>query len=165
MFERPSSAWASALTGRSRAAHTLDQVQSSPPPALLVAEDVEDDLERLVVALAQSGFAVEGARNGGELLDLLDPVAPSLVVLEVDLPPLGGIEACRDVRARSDALILVISARQPHSDLVSVLDVGADGYLERVDRPRELVARVRALLRRRGVPLPAGAFHEAETRR
>jgi DNA-binding response OmpR family regulator len=162
MFERPLLPSGSALTGCSGAARTLDRVQFSPP-TVLVAEDVEDHLEQLVVALAQAGFAVEGARNGTELLDRLDPVAPSLVVLEVDLPPVGGIEACRGIRARSDALIFVISARQPHSDLVSVLDVGADGYLERVNRPLELVARVRALLRRQRVPLPAGAFLKAGT--
>lgn len=155
MFERPSPAGCPTLTRCSGTTHTLDLVQSSPP-AVLVAEDVDDDLERLVVALAQAGFAVEGARDGDELLDLLDAVAPSVVVLEADLPSIGGMEVCRRIRLRSDALVLAISARQPHPDLVSLLEVGADGYLERVDRLHELVARVRALLRRRGVMLPAG---------
>lgn len=113
-----------------------------------MAEDAEDDLERLVLALGQAGYVVEGARDGTELFERLDGLAPSLVVLEVDLPSLGGVEACRAIRSRSDASILVVSAHDPHSDLSSTLEVGADAYLERVDRVRELVARVRALLRR-----------------
>lgn len=163
MFEVPSPPGDPTLTRCSDATPTLDQVQSSPP-AVLVAEDVDDDLERLVIALAQAGFVVEGARDGDELLERLDVVAPSVVVLEADLPSLGGMEVCRRIRLRSDALVLAISARQPHSDLVSLLEVGADGYLERLDRLHELVARVRALLRRRGVALPAG-INRAETRR
>ena len=132
---------------------------------MLVAEDVDDDLERLVVALTQAGFAVEGARDGDELLERLIAMPPSVVVLEADLPSFGGIEVCRRIRSRSDALVLAISARQPQSDLVSLLEVGADSYLERLDRLHELVARVRALLRRRGVVLPAeirGAQHGAK---
>lgn len=163
MFEVPSSPGGPTLTRYSDITNSLDQVRSAPP-AVLVAEDIDDDLERLVVALAQAGFAVEGARNGDELLDRLDAVAPSVVVLEADLPAFGGMEVCRRIRLRSDALVLAISARQPHSDLVSLLEVGADGYLERLDRLHELVARVRALLRRRGVALPAG-INGAETRR
>jgi DNA-binding response OmpR family regulator len=163
MFELPSPPGSPTLTRHSDITPSLDQVQSSPP-AVLVAEDVDDDLERLVVALAQAGFAVEGARDGDELLDRLEAMAPSVVVLEADLPAFGGVEVCRRIRLRSDALVLAISARQPHPDLVSLLEVGADGYLERLDRLHELVARVRALLRRRGVVLPAGT-HGAGTRR
>jgi len=115
---------------------------------VLVVDD-EPRLAALVRAyLEREGFAVVTAADGPTALDLARAHRPDLVVLDVMLPGLDGIEVCRRLRQFSDAYVLMLTARAEEIDKIVGLSVGADDYLTKPFSPRELVARVKALLRR-----------------
>jgi two-component system response regulator RegX3 len=118
-------------------------------PTVLVVEDEEAFIEALEVGLRREGFAVEIARDGADALDRFDLVQPDLVLLDVMLPTVSGIDVCRELRRRSTVPIIMVTAKSSEIDTVVGLEVGADDYVTKPYRLRELVARMRAVLRRR----------------
>jgi two-component system, OmpR family, response regulator RegX3 len=118
---------------------------------VLVVEDEDAYVEGLTRGLEREGFIVHIARDGVEALEQFDEVHPDLVLLDVMLPKLSGIDVCRELRVRgSDVPIIMVTARSAEIDTVVGLEVGADDYVSKPYRLRELVARMRAVLRRRG---------------
>jgi two-component system response regulator RegX3 len=118
-------------------------------PTVLVVEDEEAFIEALEVGLRREGFSVEVARDGADALDRFDLVQPDLVLLDVMLPSVSGIDVCRELRRRSTVPIIMVTAKTSEIDTVVGLEVGADDYVTKPYRLRELVARMRAVLRRR----------------
>jgi two-component system response regulator RegX3 len=102
----------------------------------------------LTVGLKREGFRVQVARDGAEALDMFDAVRPDLVLLDVMLPKVSGIDVCRELRAKSKVPIIMVTAKGAEIDTVVGLEVGADDYVTKPYRLRELVARMRAVLRR-----------------
>jgi DNA-binding response OmpR family regulator len=118
------------------------------PLRALVVED-EPPISRLVATyLEREGFTVDVAPDGETGLDLARAASPDVIVLDLMLPGMDGIEVCRTLRSSSDAYILMLTARTEEIDRLIGLAVGADDYLGKPFSPRELVARVRAMLRR-----------------
>jgi two-component system response regulator RegX3 len=115
---------------------------------VLEVEDEESFVEALVVGLQREGFQVEVARDGAEALERFDEVQPDLVLLDVMLPRLSGIDVCRRIRTTSNVPIIMVTAKASEIDTVVGLEVGADDYVAKPYRIRELVARMRAALRR-----------------
>lgn len=123
---------------------------SIPDHTVLLVEDENSFVEALTVGLKREGFKVEVARDGAEALDLFEAFEPDLVLLDVMLPKVSGIDVCREMRRRSDVPIIMVTAKGAEIDTVVGLEVGADDYVSKPYRLRELVARMRAVLRRRG---------------
>ena len=117
-------------------------------PTILVVEDEESFVEALTVGLKREGFRVRVARDGVEALELFDLVQPDLILLDVMLPRISGIDVCREIRSRSQVPIIMVTAKSSEIDTVVGLEVGADDYVSKPYRLRELVARMRAALRR-----------------
>jgi two-component system, OmpR family, response regulator RegX3 len=122
---------------------------SSPDPVVLVVEDEESFVEALTLGLKREGFRVHVALDGAEALELFDLVKPDLVLLDVMLPKVSGIDVCRQLRRRSQVPIIMVTAKGDEIDTVVGLEVGADDYVTKPYRLRELVARMRAVLRRK----------------
>jgi two-component system response regulator RegX3 len=120
----------------------------SDPPLILVVDDEQSYRDALSVALQREGFLVETAADGVEALERFDAVRPALVLLDVMLPRVSGVDVCRQIRARSRVPIIMVTARNSEIDAVVGLEVGADDYVSKPFRLRELIARVRAALRR-----------------
>ncbi len=127
------------------------------PPLVLVVDDEESYREALSVALEREGFAVVTAADGTEALDVFEATKPAVVLLDVMLPRVSGIDVCREIRSRSRVPIIMVTARTGEIDAVVGLEVGADDYVTKPFRLRELVARVRAALRRAPVETRAPA--------
>ncbi len=121
---------------------------SAPTTTVLVVEDEDSFVDALTVGLAREGFRVQVARDGAQALDLFDVVRPDLVLLDVMLPKVSGIDVCRELRRRSKVPIIMVTAKGAEIDTVVGLEVGADDYVTKPYRLRELVARMRAVLRR-----------------
>jgi two-component system response regulator RegX3 len=129
---------------------------------VLVVEDEESFVEALVVGLQREGFRVEVARDGIEAIEQFERVDPDLILLDVMLPRMGGVDVCRQIRTTSNVPIIMVTAKASEIDTVVGLEVGADDYVSKPYRLRELVARMRAALRRSagavgGVPLDGDA--------
>ena len=114
----------------------------------LVVEDEESCVEALTVGLKREGFRVQVAKDGAQALDLFAAVSPDLVLLDVMLPKVSGIDVCREIRKHSKVPIIMVTAKGSEIDTVVGLEVGADDYVTKPYRLRELVARMRAVLRR-----------------
>ncbi len=121
---------------------------TEPQATVLVVEDEESFVEALTVGLKREGFLVRVAKDGIEALTLFDTVRPDLVLLDVMLPQLDGVDVCREIRSRSKTPIIMVTAKGAEIDTVVGLEVGADDYITKPYRLRELVARMRAVLRR-----------------
>jgi two-component system response regulator RegX3 len=117
-------------------------------PTVLIVEDEESFIEALQIGLRREGFRVEVARDGAEALEQFDLVRPDLVLLDVMLPKVSGIDVCRQLRKRTQTPIIMVTAKGAEIDTVVGLEVGADDYVTKPYRLRELVARMRAVLRR-----------------
>jgi len=130
---------------------------------VLVVEDDADIADVLRRTLRQEGHEVRSAGDGVEALQLAEDFVPDLVILDLGLPKLDGVEVCRRLRAESDAPILILTARTETNDRVEGLDSGADDYLVKPFERKELLARMRALLRRRP-PRGAAALAVADLR-
>ena len=117
-------------------------------PVVLVVEDEESFVEALKIGLKREGFRVEVARDGEQALVMFDAVRPDVVLLDVMLPRLSGIEVCRELRKRSTTPIIMVTAKGAEIDTVVGLEVGADDYVTKPYRLRELTARMRAVMRR-----------------
>jgi two-component system, OmpR family, response regulator RegX3 len=124
------------------------------PPTILVVDDEQSYRDALSVALQREGFAVETAADGTEALARFDAARPALILLDIMLPQMSGVDVCRELRTRSQVPIIMVTARNAEIDAVVGLEVGADDYVTKPFRLRELVARVRAALRR--APSPDG---------
>ena len=123
------------------------------PVNVLLAEDEESFIEALVIGLTNEGFRVTVARDGLEALALYEETAPDIILLDLLLPKMSGIDVCRTIRAKSSIPIIMVTAKGTEIDTVVALEVGADDYVTKPYRLRELVARMRAVLRR----APGGA--------
>ncbi|MEM9132202.1 MAG: response regulator transcription factor [Actinomycetota bacterium] len=128
---------------------------------VLVVEDEEAFIDALTVGLSKEGFRVEVARDGAEGLARFDEVSPDLVLLDLMLPRVSGVDVCREIRTRSQVPIIMVTAKSAEVDTVVGLEVGADDYVTKPYRMRELVARMRAVLRR-SEQLEAAAEEEAD---
>jgi DNA-binding response OmpR family regulator len=124
------------------------------PETILIADDEASirDLARLY--LEKEGFRVRTAEDGAAALDEVRREPPSLLILDLMMPLMDGWEVCRRVRAESNLPILMLTARDQDIDKIVGLEMGADDYLTKPFNPRELVARVRAILRRAGAATP-----------
>lgn len=126
----------------------------SQPPAdavstrVLVIEDVPETQMLLKAAMRSEGWEVELVRTGEEGLDLVGSYAPHVVILDLMLPGIDGVETCRRLRAVSDAYVIMVTSRTEEVDRVVGLSVGADDYVTKPFSPRELIARVKAMMRR-----------------
>jgi two-component system, OmpR family, response regulator RegX3 len=137
---------------------------ANPALTVLVVEDEDSFVDALTVGLVREGFRVQVARDGAAALDVFDAVQPDLVLLDVMLPKISGIDVCRELRRRSSVPIIMVTAKGAEIDTVVGLEVGADDYVTKPYRLRELVARMRAVLRRRAVE-PAAAVAVGEVLR
>jgi DNA-binding response OmpR family regulator len=120
-----------------------------PGGRVLVIEDDAEITDVLRRSLRHEGYEVRTAADGVEALDAAAKFIPDLVVLDLGLPRLDGIEVCRQLRSDGDVPILILTARTETEDRVSGLDSGADDYLVKPFERQEFLARIRALLRRR----------------
>ncbi len=118
---------------------------------VLVVEDEEAFIDALSIGLPKEGFAVAVARDGAEALAMFDEVDPDIVLLDVMLPRVSGLDVCRELRTRSEVPIIMVTAKSAEVDTVVGLEIGADDYVTKPYRIRELVARMRAVTRRRKV--------------
>ena len=124
-------------------------------PTVMVVEDETSYVEALTVGLTREGFRVEVATDGVEALAKFDLVRPDIVLLDVMLPKMSGIDVCRQLRKRTQIPIIMVTAKGAEIDTVVGLEVGADDYVAKPYRMRELVARMRAVMRRQGALVPA----------
>ena len=115
----------------------------------LVVDDEPSFRRVLRTSLAPSGFAIEEARSGEEAVAILAQSTFDLVLLDVNMPGIGGVEACREIRAHMPKIgIVMVTVQDGESEIVKALEAGADDYITKPIRFRELVARLRAVLRR-----------------
>ncbi|MDF1499419.1 MAG: response regulator transcription factor [Anaerolineales bacterium] len=119
-----------------------------PGKLVLVVDDEPNIVELATLYLEREGFRVESAGDGLSALDSIERHSPAVIVLDIMLPEMDGFEVCRRVRADSDVPILMLTARDDDVDKIVGLELGADDYLTKPFNPRELVARVKAILRR-----------------
>jgi len=117
---------------------------------ILVVEDEQSFSDALSYMLRKEGFEVAVAGNGPDGLTEFDKAGADLVLLDLMLPGLSGLEVCRQLRARSDVPVIMLTAKDAEVDKVVGLEIGADDYVTKPFSARELLARIRAVLRRRG---------------
>ncbi|MCH7587500.1 MAG: response regulator transcription factor [Chloroflexi bacterium] len=115
---------------------------------ILVVDDEQNIVDLVALYLERDGFKVESANDGATALEMIQANEPALVVLDIMLPELDGFEVCRRTRATSDVPIIMLTARDEDIDKIVGLELGADDYLTKPFNPRELVARIKAILRR-----------------
>jgi DNA-binding response OmpR family regulator len=115
---------------------------------VLVVEDEASIASFVALYLKNAGYAVQSAASGAEALAKAASAQPALIVLDLMLPDIDGVEVCRRIRQASDVPILMLTARDEDVDKIIGLEVGADDYLTKPFNPRELVARVKSILRR-----------------
>jgi len=115
---------------------------------IVVVEDDANIADLLDLYLREAGFRVLQASHGERGLELIEQQSPALVLLDIGLPDIDGFEVCRRVRAKSNVPVLFLSARDGEIDRILGLELGADDYVTKPFSPREIVARVKAILRR-----------------
>jgi two-component system, OmpR family, response regulator RegX3 len=142
---------------------TVESRESPPPrdnrPLVLVVDDEESYRQALASGLSREGFAVELAADGHEALRLFHRIHPDLVLVDVMLPDQSGVELCQQMRALAPVPIIMVTAKDSEVDVVLGLELGASDYVPKPFRLRELVARMRAVLRR-GSPSSAAPTEE-----
>ena len=124
---------------------------------IIVVEDDEDILELIAYNLGREGYQVTKVSSGEKLLQLVHTREPDLIVLDLMLPGIDGLQLCKRLKAdpRTQRIpVVMVTARGEEADVVSGLELGADDYIPKPFRPKELVARVRAVLRRSAAPTP-----------
>ena len=117
-------------------------------PKILIVEDEPSFVEALQIGLVREGFEVDIAVDGLKAIERFEQYKPDLVILDVMLPKLSGIDVCREIRSHSRVPIVMVTAKGEEIDTVVGLEIGADDYITKPYRLRELVARMRSLLRR-----------------
>lgn len=130
---------------------------SSPSGPILIVEDDEKTAALVALYLQQEGFATLRAADGRQALTFARQHAPIFIILDLMLPHVDGWEVCRELRRDSDVPILILTAREGETDRIVGLSLGADDYVVKPFSPREIVARVKAILRRARPMLPSGA--------
>jgi len=120
----------------------------SQPQTVLVVEDEQSIASFVSLYLKNAGYGVRAVGTGAGALNAVAAEMPSLIVLDLNLPDMDGIEICRRIRKSSDVPIIMLTARDEDVDKIIGLEVGADDYLTKPFNPRELVARVKSILRR-----------------
>ncbi|HEY0737042.1 MAG TPA: response regulator transcription factor [Herpetosiphonaceae bacterium] len=128
--------------------------QSPPDVRILVVDDEPTITEFLEIGLTYEGYTVETVADGAEAIARARTFQPALVVLDLMLPGIDGLEVCRRLHLESDVAILMLTARGELDDRVSGLEMGADDYLVKPFKFKELLARIRAILRRRRIAVP-----------
>ncbi len=118
---------------------------------VLVVDDEPAFREGLRQALSKEGFDVHLAEDGERAVELFEKIHPEIVLLDVMLPRMSGIDVCRHIRTMGETPVIMVSARSEEIDAVVALEVGADDYITKPYRLRELIARIRTVLRRGGV--------------
>jgi len=132
-------------------------MKESSDPTILVVDDDPQIRDVLGVAFARAGFRTLMARDGAEGLRHAAAQTPDLAVLDIGLPEMDGLELCKAIRRNSDMPILFLTARDDEVDRILGLELGGDDYVTKPFSPRELVARVRAILKRSGTGTAAAA--------
>lgn len=130
------------------------------PKNILIADDDPHIRQLLVFALEKAGLSTTEAEDGEEALAAIERQAPDLVILDINMPRMDGLEVCRRIRASGELPILFLSSRDDEIDRVIGIELGADDYVVKPFSPREVVARVMAILRRtsaKSMPLAANA--------
>jgi two-component system, OmpR family, KDP operon response regulator KdpE len=133
--------------------------------ATILVVDDEPQIRRVMrTSLSTNGYAVIEARSGEEALEILRKERPDLVLLDLNMPGIGGLQTCREIRDQSDVAIIMLTVRNTENDKVLALDAGADDYVAKPFRMDELFARIRAALRRTasGEPVPAFVSRDLE---
>ncbi|HZD18986.1 MAG TPA: response regulator transcription factor [Actinomycetota bacterium] len=130
---------------------------------ILIVEDEESLADTLRYNLEREGYAVSVAADGRRALELFRADAPSLVILDLMLPEMSGLDVCRAIRADSAVPIIMVTAKDSEADKVTGLELGADDYVTKPFSVRELVSRVRANLRRVTTPQPSATEGEVLT--
>jgi DNA-binding response OmpR family regulator len=125
----------------------------------LVVDDERKLVELVGAYLEREGFEVAGAADGESAIELARELDPDVIVLDVMLPGIDGVEACRRIRAFSDAYVVMLTARTEETDKIVGLATGADDYVTKPFSPGELMARVRAMLRRPRTASPGTGVH------
>jgi DNA-binding response OmpR family regulator len=133
---------------------------AATPPTILVVEDESSIASFVALYLKNAGYTVRTASSGSQALSLATSEKPALIVLDLMLPDIDGIEVCKRIRQDSDVPILMLTARDEDVDKIIGLEVGADDYLTKPFNPRELVARIKSVLRRAA---PERRERESET--
>lgn len=128
-----------------------------PRPLILVVDDEAPLVDLVTSYLEREGFAVATAADGARAVELARKLDPEVIVLDLMLPGMDGVEACRQIRTFSDAYIVMLTARAEELDKLVGLSIGADDYVTKPFSPRELVARIRAMLRRPRESSPGAA--------
>ncbi|MEI8127022.1 MAG: response regulator transcription factor [Actinomycetota bacterium] len=129
-------------------------------PRVLLVEDEESFIDALSIGLDREGFLLTIARDGQEALTLFGEQTFDLVLLDLMLPKVSGLDVCRSIRHSSNVPIIIVSAKGEEVDTVLMLELGADDYVTKPYRLRELTARMRAVLRRRSAPVAVGESDE-----
>jgi DNA-binding response OmpR family regulator len=129
---------------------SLEPVKNGKGHSILLVEDEASIASFVAMYLKNAGYGVRTAATGGDALTQVATEVPALIVLDLMLPDIDGVEVCRRIRQRSDIPILMLTARDEDVDKIIGLEVGADDYLTKPFNPRELVARVKSILRRSG---------------
>ena len=128
--------------------------------SVLVVEDTDEIRELVTTVLGRAGFDVRAVGTGADCLEEVRRRTPDLIVLDLGLPDTDGTEVCRRLRAETESYVLMLTARAEEVDLLIGLAVGADGYMAKPFSPRELTARVQAMLR---FPRPAQVASAGDT--
>jgi DNA-binding response OmpR family regulator len=123
-------------------------VAASQAQTVLIVEDEASIASFVSLYLKKAGYGVKAVSSGGDALAQVEADQPALIILDLMLPDMDGIEVCRRIRQRRDIPILMLTARDEDIDKIIGLEVGADDYLTKPFNPRELVARVKSILRR-----------------
>ena len=113
---------------------------------VLVVEDEDSFVDALTIGLGRGGYDVTVARDGAEAIERFDEVHPDLVLLDLMLPRVSGLDVCRDIRSRSRVPIIMVTAKSDALDTVVGLGAGADDYVTKPYRLADLLARIRAVL-------------------
>lgn len=133
-------------------------------PHILVVDDDPQIREILSIAVEAAGYEVSNAADGQDALDTFAAIAADLVILDIGLPEMDGREVCRQLRRASDVPVVFLTAQDDEIDRVVGLELGADDYVTKPFSPRELVARIRAILKRTGSAPRSDAGGEARKR-
>jgi two-component system response regulator RegX3 len=120
---------------------------------ILIVEDEDSVIDPLELLLSKEGFVIETAKDGKAALDKFEKVSPDLVLLDLMIPLISGTEVCRQIRAKSQVPIIMLTAKDTEVDKVVGLELGADDYIVKPYSKAELVARIKAVLRRQGSDL------------
>ncbi|HHY71592.1 MAG TPA: response regulator, partial [Thermoanaerobacterales bacterium] len=133
---------------------TLNRAGSGLAPIILLVDDDQDILQGLGNTLTRAGYKVVTASDGQEALDVFNNIFPSIVILDLMIPVKDGMEVCREIRKKCDVPILMLTARDDSIDKILGLELGADDYVTKPFDSREVVARIRAILRRTSRKIP-----------